>query len=150
MKHFNSIAHIAIVFLLLAGTAWMQYEMSLENQRDTKPLKELMKGLLDDMQQINEGLMYRDFEKMASASERIAHHPKITEKERQMIASELGPEMKTFVSFDKIVHNYADSLSKAAEHKDLIKALQHYKVIQTNCINCHEFSRERIREFKAE
>jgi|AntRauTorcE11897_2_1112592.scaffolds.fasta_scaffold13468_2 hypothetical protein len=147
MKSFNSTVHIVIAFILISATAWMQNEISLKNEDDTKPLKELMQDLLTDMGKINEAIMYRDFDKMESAADRIAHHPKITDEERQMIARQLGSEMKTFVSFDVMVHNYADSLSKAAQQQKLRKAVTHFNVIQTNCVNCHEFSREKIRAF---
>jgi cytochrome c556 len=52
--------------------------------------------------------------------------------------------MKKFVAFDMSVHHHADSMRMAAMRKKMQKVLNHYRIIQQGCVDCHSNYRTEI------
>lgn len=135
----------SIVILIIIGTSliadvgWAQH-----NQQKTLPLIPMMQMLLNDMQQVDRGIYTKDFDLIARGAGAIADHPKMTKQDKKLIKKVLGKEIKQFVKFDMIVHHNADSMRMAAEHKDMQEVLDHYRIVQQGCVDCHSNYRDRI------
>lgn len=122
-------------------------EENLTKEKQDKSLKTIMQLLMLDMQTIEVGIWYENYETIRAGAEKIVNHPKIPVNERQRIASILGQnKMKAFAAYDKLVHDHADSLANEAEAEEMELILKRYNIIQKGCVNCHSSFRKPIIE----
>jgi cytochrome c556 len=138
------IAILMITVLGLFGLAMMPSKVTRSS--DTEPLIMVMRGLMQDMQQVDRGIWYEQFGVIDSAASKIANHPKALVKERKAIAKTLGDQMSQFVEYDMVVHHHADSIAMAAQQKDMQEVVRHYQIVQTGCVNCHSDFRSTLRD----
>jgi len=117
---------------------------SYQQQPKTMPLIPMMQKLLTDMQTVDQGIYTENYEMIAHGAGGIADHPKMTIKDKKIIKQSLGQEMKKFVAFDMSVHHHADSMRMAAMRKKMQKVLNHYRIIQQGCVDCHSNYRTEI------
>ena len=107
-------------------------------------LKGIMQGLNEDVTAVVDGLLTDDFEKVATAANRIASHPRIPADQVQRVAAELGQEMATFKQFDMSVHDLALSMAAAAEAHDSGRLISDYQNMLANCLACHAAYKDRV------
>jgi len=120
---------------------------NLTKVKEDKSLKTIMQLLMSDMQIIEVGIWYENYETIRSGAENIVNHPKITAEERKRIAGILGQsKMKAFAAYDQLVHDHADSLANEAEAEEMELILKRYNIIQKGCVNCHSSFRKPIIE----
>lgn len=136
---------LLILVLLIMSLGMIGYSELVKNtQPDTEPLITIMQDLMEDMNKINRGIWYEDYSRIDSAAHRIAYHPKAHKEQRLAIADTLGKQMGTFAKYDKVVHNHADSMSKAAKQKNMQAILRHYSIVQEGCMQCHAEFRDKL------
>jgi hypothetical protein len=111
---------------------------------DGTTLKEIMRGLQTDTDQIVEGLLIDDFDQVASAAGNIATHPQIPAEQIQLVAAELGTEMPAFKQFDLLVHDLSLSIAAAAKDGDRDRAITDYHQMLDGCFACHAAFRDRV------
>lgn len=116
-----------------------------QDTTQTKPLRLLMAGLAQDMERINTGIWYEDYDLMEQGGTAIANHPKIPPEQIGKIKSALGEEFTTFVQYDQTVHKTASELAEAAADEDLAAVLDAYTRIRNGCVGCHTAYRDRLR-----
>ena len=137
------ISLIPIGFLLTTVTP----KENPTNEKQDKSLKTIMQLLMSDMQTIDVGIWYENYETIRSGAENIVNHPKIPAEERKNIAAILGQsKMKAFAAYDQLVHDHADSLAQEEEAEEMERILKHYNIIQQGCVNCHTNFRKPIIE----
>lgn len=143
MKPRLMISLLSIGFLLIAVTQ----NGNVTKEKEDKSLKTIMQLLMSDMQTIEVGIWYENYETIRAGAENIENHPKIPVNERQRIASILGQnKMRAFAAYDKLVHDHADTLAQEAEAKEMELILKRYNIIQRGCVNCHVNFRKPIME----
>lgn len=140
--------HFLIIPVLIAGTITVP---ALFHEQDaiqprTMPLVPMMRLLLSDIQQIDEGIYLEDYAMIEDGAEAIAHHPAMTEEDKIRIKTTLGPQMPRFVSLDMTVHHHADSMRLAAVQKNMREILRHYTIVQQGCVDCHTRFRDPVTE----
>lgn len=136
------ITAIGIIILFLGIVLWGF--SGYQQQPKTMPLIPMMQQLLTDMQTVDQGIYTEDFELIAKGAGDIANHPKMTDEDKKIIKQTVGQEIKKFVSFDMVVHHHADSMRMAAMQKKMQKVLNHYRVVQQGCVDCHSNYRTEV------
>lgn len=133
---------IAVSGILLIG-------LTLQNQRvqdtDSLELRTIMRLIMIDVHTINEGLYTNNYHLIETGAASINTHPQLSDKKRSEIQEILGERMPSFGTYDKIVHDYADSIRVAAINSDMDQILEHYRVLQQGCVNCHLAFQDEIR-----
>jgi hypothetical protein len=122
---------------------------------DGPALKEIMQGLLADSNEIIEGLLIEDFDKVSRGAARISNHPQIPQKQVELVARELGAEMPVFKEYDTRVHDLSLSIAAAAGEGDRNRAIADYHQMLDGCFACHNAYKGRVAailsaEFKSE
>jgi len=133
---------VITTIVLLTGVAFWGF--SQPQQPETQPLIPMMQQLLADMQLVGQGIYMHQYEVIAEGADGIANHPKMTQKDKQIIKKKLGKEMKRFVAFDMTVHHHSDSMRMAALQEKMQEVLGHYRVVQQGCVDCHANYRTKI------
>lgn len=110
-----------------------------------RPLRALMVGLGQDMARISDGIWHEDFLMIEQGAESVATHPKITPDEMAAIKTALDDRFAQFVSFDKVVHEAAEQLVKAARQNDMQGVLDLQSQIRQGCVSCHATFRSEVR-----
>ncbi len=113
-------------------------------QPETMSLVPMMQQLLTDMYQVDNGIYTENFELIEESAGNISDHPAMTAKDKKLVKSTLGTEMKQFVKYDMIVHHHADSMRLAALQQEMQEILHHYRIVQQGCVDCHSSYREPI------
>lgn len=131
------------IIILFSGTVLWGFSGS-HQQPKTLPLIPMMQKLLTDMQTVDQGIYTEDFKLIANGAGNIADHPNMTTEDKKIIKQTLGSEMKKFVDFDMKVHHHADSMRIAALQEDMEKVLDHYRIVQQGCVDCHSNYRTKI------
>jgi cytochrome c556 len=108
------------------------------------PLVPMMRMLLNNMHIVNEGIYTENFAMINEGGQKIANHPVMTQKEKELVKTTLGEQMKQFVAFDMTVHHHADSLADAARRQNMEAVLEHYRIVQQGCVDCHTSFRTTI------
>jgi len=143
MKHRLLISLLSVGFLLVTVTP----KESLTIEKKDTSLKTIMQLLMLDMQTIDVGIWYENYQTIRSGAENIVNHPKIPVEERERIKAILGQNnMKAFAAYDQLVHDHADSLVKEAEAEEMELILKRYNIIQKGCVDCHTSFRKPITE----
>jgi cytochrome c556 len=113
----------------------------------TLPLKEIMAGLENDLADVAAGFWIEDTERIASAAQRIAEHPRVPPEQMGRIQLALTDEFPAFAQMDGRVHNAAVALADAAEaSRSMSELFERFIEIQTGCIACHATFRTRVAE----
>ncbi|MCF7804764.1 MAG: hypothetical protein K9N46_04850 [Candidatus Marinimicrobia bacterium] len=133
---------ISIIVLILGLSITLVYGQ----QKATEPLTNVMNELAIDMYQVSQGIWHEDYQMIAEGGKAIATHPKVPQEQRREIKSVLGDQMQAFAKFDKVVHQHADSLSKAAEQENMHSVLMEYRIVQQGCTNCHTTFRDKLKK----
>ena len=107
-------------------------------------LKHEMRGLLNDSQQISEGIFLQKYQQIELAAARIADHPQASMEIKQKLVKNLGAEMGVFKSFDIKVHNTAVAIAKAAKDKDMKLVVKEYHQLVDGCQSCHGGFKQRV------
>lgn len=134
---------LLLIASLPAFTLWNDYQSQPDEQR----LLPMMKTLMVQMNRINTGIYMEDYTLIDTTAFNIAHHPKIATEQLKKIKKALGKQMKTFKRYDlKMVHSHADSMSLAAQQKNMQKVLDHYEIVQRGCVGCHIDFRTKLKK----
>jgi hypothetical protein len=141
MKH--TLAGLSLVLMLFAGLSMSQEAPP----PDPRPLSALMVDLSQDMNRIHEGIWREDFRMIRTGARRIAAHPKIMPEQMAVIKQALGEAFGTFVGYDRLVHDTADSIATLAGSADprLQRILTLEGQLQQGCVSCHAAYRARVR-----
>lgn len=144
-----------LIFTILAGFSlsvmgWSWYPPEKTKQPETLPLVPMMQQLLDDIQQVDQGIYTEDFAVIEEGAGNISDHPTMSLEDKKLVKQTLGEEMKQFVEYDMIVHHHADSMRMAAVEQNMQKVLQHYRITQQGCVDCHANYRESISSARLE
>lgn len=134
---------IAVVVLCF-GTIALGFSIHQPKQPETLPLIPMMQKLLVDMQKVNYGIYIENYQSIEEGAAGIADHPEMTAEDKQLVKKTLGEAIKQFVDFDMTVHHHADSMRMAATEENMQAILQHYKIVQQGCVDCHSHFRDRI------
>ena len=133
---------LLLITSLPAFTLWNSYKTQPDEQR----LLPMMKTLMVQMNRINTGIYMEDYELIDTTAHNIAHHPKIASEQLKKIKKALGKQMKAFKRYDlTMVHRHADSMSLAAQQKNMQKVLDHYEIVQRGCVGCHIDFRSKLK-----
>jgi cytochrome c556 len=97
-----------------------------------------------DINMINEGIYTQNFQLIEQGAAAINQHPPLSDETRKFIQKTLDDQMPAFGQYDKLVHNHADSIKKAASQHDMNKVLEQYRIVQQGCVSCHTSFRETI------
>ena len=116
--------------------------------QEEKPLKEIMQGMLADMEKIVAGIMREDYPLIATTAEGIAYHGNPPPAARMKMARELRLDAMAFKLFDDAVRRYASELQEAALAADRNGVVEAYGNTVKACTACHASYRERIRHMK--
>ncbi len=139
-----------ILLLTIAISSISLMGLTLQNQRvqdtDSLDLRTIMRLIMMDVHTINEGLYTHNYDLVESGAAAINTHPQLSDKKREEIRDVLGENMPAFGKYDKIVHDYADSIRVAAVNRDMDQILDHYSVMQQGCVNCHMSFQDEIRK----
>lgn len=139
-----------ILLLTIAVTSILLMGLTLQNQKVQDPesleLRTIMRLIMMDVHTINEGLYTHNYNLIESGAAAINAHPQLSDKKRAEIRELLGESMPAFGKYDKIVHDYADSIRVAAVNRDMDQILEHYSVMQQGCVNCHASFQDEIRK----
>ncbi len=111
-------------------------------------IRDLMRTLLHNMQQVQEGLLIDDYPKIATNAEAIIYHRGPSPDARLAISNELGMEARTFQILNDNVRRKARLLKRAAEKFDQEASLDAYTELTEACTNCHNAYRKRLRRLK--
>jgi cytochrome c556 len=129
---------------------WSWYLQEKPHQPEILPLVPMMQQLLDDMQQVDQGIYTENFSLIEKEAENISDHPTMTPEDKKLVKQTLGKEMQQFVEFDMVVHHHADSMRMAAVEQNMQKVLEHYRITQQGCVDCHSNYREPISTARVE
>ena len=109
-------------------------------------LKSIMRGMLESMERIVEGIMVEDYALISAKAEGIIYHGGQSSAQRLALSRKLGIEVMTFKMFDDSVRRYAKIVKKAALSQDRKAVLSGYAKLVQACTSCHSSYRERIRK----
>jgi cytochrome c556 len=107
-------------------------------------LKEIMQGLRMATNDIADGLLTDDFDKVLAGANSIASHAQIPPQQIQRVAAELGSEMPAFKQMDTLVHDISVSIAAAANEKDRSRAITDYHRLLDGCFSCHVTYKVRV------
>ncbi len=130
----------SLTFLTISATA---HDVSDKIVTKTT-LKHVMRGLLNDSQQISEGIFLQRYNQIEQAALKIANHPTPSIEIRQKLAKNLGAEMGVFKNFDIKVHDTAVVIAKAANKKDMKLIVTEYHKLVDGCQSCHGSFKKRV------
>lgn len=136
-----------LLFSILLISAVTLSGLTLNNQKqanNSPDLQTIMRLIMADVNMINEGIFTQNFHLIEQGAAAINQHPPLSEETRKFIQKTLGDKMPAFGEYDKLVHNHADSIKKAAIQHDLNKVLEQYRIVQQGCVSCHASFRETI------
>lgn len=133
----TAISAIVITTSLLAGE-------STEAQTSQVTFKTVMQGLLANMQLVTQGIVMENFNQIATASAKIADHPKPDMAIRKKVMMSLASEMGTFKSFDNVVHGAASKMTIAAKEKNMEEVVSQYQTLIAGCQSCHAIYKARV------
>ncbi|WP_445665846.1 hypothetical protein [Fodinibius sp. AD559] len=135
---------VVLLGFSISVMGWSWFPQQKASQPETMPLVPMMQQLLTDIQQVDRGIYTEDFGMIEEGAGNISDHPTMTPEDKKLVKSTLGEEMQQFVNFDMVVHHHADSMRIAAVEQNMQKVLEHYRITQQGCVDCHSNYREPI------
>lgn len=145
----NTILTSLVFLLVFAGLAiahFQEKEVDEVQQSESLQLHTIMRLLMIDIHTINEGIYTQNFALIEGGALNINQHPALAPESRQLVTETLGERMKQFGTYDKVVHQYADSLRQAALDEDIGRVMDYYKIIEQGCISCHASFQNEIKQ----
>lgn len=142
MKNRTIIILILTVSVILMAGLTLKNNISDDNSLE---LHTIMRLLMLDIHTINEGIYTHNFDLIETGSEAINSHSPLSDESRSMVKNKLGDRMPAFGAFDNRVHAYADSIRDAALNQDMERVLQHYRIMEKGCVDCHTAFQSEIR-----
>lgn len=144
---------IGLRTLILVGFSLLVFGVLLVSAEDKhlprgepEPLVTIMRGLAKDMEHIQQGLWYENFDQIRVAARSIAKHPPVTPAERAAIQSVLGDDFGAFVASDRKTHDLALELAEIAKQRNIDQAVRKNAELQRSCVSCHTDYRERLQD----
>lgn len=137
-----------ILFLIITASGILMTGLTLKNNMsddNSLELHSIMRLLMHDIHTINEGIYTNNFDLIEAGSVAINSHPPLSDESRSMVQNKLGDRMSAFGAFDNRVHAYADSIRDAALNLDMERVLQHYRIMERGCVDCHTAFQNEIR-----
>lgn len=137
-----------ILFLIVTVSGILMTGVTLNNNisdDNSLELHTIMRLLMLDIHTINEGIYTNNFDLIETGSAAINSHPPLSDESRSMVQNKLGDRMPAFGAFDNRVHAYADSIRDAALNRDMDRVLQHYRIMERGCVDCHTAFQSEIR-----
>lgn len=107
-------------------------------------LKQVMRGLLEETQQLTAGIFLQDFRKIELAANKIANHPGPGMVVKTKLIAKLGPEMAKFKQLDSVVHNAAVVITRAAAENNMATIMTSYHQLIDGCQSCHSEFKQHI------
>lgn len=104
-----------------------------------------MRLLMLDVHSINEGIYTHNYDLIESGAAAVNGHASLSDDSRTLVQQTLGDRMPAFVEFDNLVHFYADSIREAARDHNMERVLNHYRIMEQGCVNCHTSFQDEIR-----
>lgn len=135
---------VLVTVILCSGIIALGFVGYQQKQPETMPLIPMMQKLLADLKTVDHGIFTENYTMIAEGAKNIADHPAMTSEDKKIIKETLGQKIKQFVAFDMTVHHHADSMRLAALKKDMQKVLNHYRIVQQGCVDCHSDYRDQI------
>jgi len=135
---------VVVLGFSISIMGWTWYSQEKPSQPETMPLVPMMQQLLWDVQQVDRRIYTENFAMIEEGAAKISDHPTMTSEDKRLVKQTLGKEMKQFVKFDMVVHHHADSMRMAAVEQNMKKVLEHYRITQQGCVDCHSNYREPI------
>lgn len=135
---------VVVLGFSVSVMGWSWFPQEKASQPETMPLVPMMQQLLEDIQQVDRGIYIENFALIEEGAANISNHPTMTSKDKKLVKQTLGKEMKQFVKFDMVVHHHADSMRMAAVEQNMQNVLEHYRITQQGCVDCHSKYRKKI------
>lgn len=139
-NRFTLLSASTIIMLLFTGLS-LQNSQEKQNELD---LPVIMRLLMHDVHTINEGIYTENFDLIEAGASAINSHASISDESQKLLQETLEDRMSAFAEFDNRVHVYADSIKEAAAEQRMDRVLQHYRVMEMGCINCHSAFRDEV------
>jgi len=134
-----------------AGQEVTALESSAAPTPSNLPVKDLMRGLEDDLATVAHGIWRDDSESVELGAGRIAGHPRATSDQVAIIQATLGSEFGSFVQLDQGVHQAAADLAQlAADSAPSSQLFDQFVRVQEGCFSCHTQFRSRVSEALSE
>ncbi len=111
-----------------------------------KPLKDVMKQLGIDFNNLNQAILSENYEKIASSANAIAFHPEVLPFQKKTLKAYFGKEMKLFKQTDTKVHNLSVEIANDAKSNNINAAIKNQGKLLEACMDCHQVFRERAQQ----
>ena len=104
------------------------------HQASADELEEFMRAKLVHSQNVVEGLVRGDFDKIGKGAQEMS----------LLSLAETWQVLQTpqYIEFSKKFRTAADALSEAARKKNLDQATKEYNVVLQRCVECHKYLRD--------
>jgi hypothetical protein len=129
------------ILMLFAGLT----SHNLYQSEDSLDLQTIMRLLMLDVHTINEGIYTHNYDLIEAGTAAVNGHPSLSDDSRALVQQTLDDRMPAFVEFDNLVHDYADSIREAALDHNMERVLNHYRIMEQGCVNCHTAFQDEIR-----
>lgn len=136
--------------LLIGSISALATEKQQVTTAEPGTLKSVMRGLLEDSKQVQQGILLEDFKMILAASKRIADHPTPGMATKMKLMAGMGTDMPAFKKQDSVVHNAGVALSKAANEENLSEVVNQYHTLIDGCVSCHTKFRARVAKILAQ
>lgn len=130
-----------LTLMLISGLTAFNNDQS----EDSLDLHTIMRLLMTDIHTINEGIYTHNYDLIETGAAAVNGHPPLSDDSRVLVQRTLGDRMTAFVGFDNLVHAYADSIREAARDQHMERVLNHYRIMEQGCVNCHRSFQDEIR-----
>ncbi len=129
------------------GTVTSQVDPVPSTESSTLPLRDIMRGLENDLTGVGHGIWIGDHDAVRTAASRIAEHPGVTSDQMSAIQAALGSEFSIFVQHDRAVHDEAVALAEGVDSSWAPAQLfGSYVRLQEGCMSCHTVFQARVAE----
>lgn len=127
---------LILVWGITQGIAWQDESDPEEGEKKPRPLAKFMRGKLSSAQQVLEGLVTEDFDKIDKAA---LHMLTMAAAEEWRVS-----EDPLYAHHSEAFRKVAKSLRKRSADRDIEGAALQYVQLTLSCIECHRFVRDVI------
>lgn len=124
-----------VIMSLIANSA------SAETNEEPMKIREIMQGMQVNMQQIEQGIVQKDWELISQNALAIADHPAPPIFEKLRIIAYMNTDMGVFKKLDKTTHQTAKELAELVLQKDKGDAGLKFTQLKESCQQCHQVFR---------
>ena len=111
------------------------YVFAEENKKNK--LQIIMQNLLQDTQNILEGMILEDYKLIYESADRIASHPTPGIAIQVKLLKNMGGDLSTFKNLDGYVHDRAIAVREASKIMDKEQIFSEYTKLLNGCLSCH-------------